>query len=69
LGDNSQKNENLNQELLVGYFEGYVNLSDHAPNSFLAEKESAIPNYPLIKKYFERSNENLKRLLIQLMRD
>jgi len=58
------KPENPNQELLVGYFEGSIKLSDHVLDSFLAEKESTNPNYPLIRKYFKKGNENLKKLLI-----
>ena len=56
--------ENRNQELLVGYFEGSVKFSDQMLDSFLAEKESPNPNYPLFRKYFKKGNENLKRLLI-----
>jgi hypothetical protein len=58
------KPENVNQEFLVGYFEGYINLSDQVLYSFFAEKNSSTPNYPLIRKYFKKGNENLRRLLI-----
>ena len=64
LEEDLAKPENPNQELLEGYFNGYVKFSDQVLNSFLAEKESATPNYPLIRKYFKKGNENLKRLLI-----
>jgi len=62
--ENLAKPENLNQELLVAYFEGGMKLSDQVLDTYLAEKESATPNYPLIRKYFKRGNEHLRRLLI-----
>ncbi|MCK4390469.1 MAG: hypothetical protein KAV83_09570 [Desulfobacterales bacterium] len=62
--ENIAKPENLNQELLVAYFEGAAKLSDQVLDTYLAEKESATPNYPLIRKYFKRGNEHLRRLLI-----
>jgi len=57
------KPENVNQKLLVAYFEGSINISDQVLDSFLAEKESANPNYPLFRKYFKKGNENLKKML------
>ena len=62
--ENIAKPENLNQELLVAYFEGAAKLSDQVLDTYLAEKESATPNYPLIRKYFKRGNEHLRGLLI-----
>ena len=62
--ENIAKPENLNQELLVAYFEGAAKLSEQVLDTYLAEKESATPNYPLIRKYFKRGNEHLRRLLI-----
>jgi len=56
--------ENPNQEFLVAYFEGDTGLSDQALNAFLSEKDLEEPNYPLFRKYFKQSNENLKRLII-----
>jgi len=56
--------ENPNQELLVAYFEGDIELSDQMLDAFLAEKDSDEPNYPLFRKYFKQGNENLKRLII-----
>lgn len=61
--ENLSKPENLNQELLVAYFEGAAKLSEQVLDTYLAEKESATPNYPLIRKYFKRGNEHLRRLL------
>jgi hypothetical protein len=58
------KPENPNQEFLVAYFEGSVDLSDRVLDSFLAEKESIDPNYPLFRKYFKRGNENLKKMIV-----
>ena len=62
--ENSAKPENLNQELLVAYFEDSVKYSKDILNSYLSEKESSKPNYPLIRKYYKSGNENLKRLII-----
>ena len=62
--ENIAKPENLNQELLVAYFKGAAKLSEQVLDTYLAEKESATPNYPLIRKYFKRGNEHLRRLLI-----
>jgi hypothetical protein len=56
--------ENSNQEFLVAYFEGSVDLSDRLLDSFLAEKESIDPNYPLFRKYFKKGNENLKKMIV-----
>jgi len=56
--------ENPNQELLVAYFEGDIELSDQALDAFLSEKDLEEPNYPLFRKYFRQGNENLKRLII-----
>ena len=58
------KPENPNQELLVDYFEGDIELSDQMLDAFLTEKDSDSPNYPLFRKYFKSGNENLKRLII-----
>ena len=62
--ENIAKPENLNQEILVTYFEGAAKLSEQVLDTYLAEKESATPNYPLIRKYFKRGNEHLRGLLI-----
>ena len=58
------KPENPNQELLIAYFEGDLELSDQMLDAFLTEKNSDAPNYPLFRKYFKSGNENLKRLII-----
>jgi len=62
--ENIAKPENVNHELLVAYFEGAAKLSEQVLDTYLAEKESATPNYPFIRKYFKRGNEHLRRLLI-----
>ena len=62
--ENIAKPENLNHKLLVAYFEGAAKLSEQVLDTYLAEKESATPNYPLIRKYFKSGNEHLRRLLI-----
>jgi hypothetical protein len=61
--EKAAKPENANQELLVAYFEGSINISDQVLDSFLPEKESANPNYPLFRKYFKKGNENLIKML------
>ena len=47
------KPENSNQEFLVNYFEGDIELSDQVLDAFLTEKDSDEPNYPLFRKYFK----------------
>ena len=58
------KPENPNQELLVDYFGGDIELSDQMLDAFFTEKDSDSPNYPLFRKYFKSGNENLKRMII-----
>ena len=55
--------ENSNQEFLVNYFEGDIELSDQVLDAFLTEKDSDEPNYPLFRKYFKSGNGNLKILI------
>jgi len=62
--ENIAKPENLNQELLVAYFEEAAKLSEQVLEAYLTEREAPTPNYPLIRKYFKRGNEPLRRLLI-----
>jgi len=62
--ENLAKPENVNQELLVAYFEANMELSDRVLEAYLAERESPTPNHPLIRKYFRVGNNHLKRLLI-----
>ena len=64
LEEQMAKPENSNQELLVDYFEGDIELSAQMLDAFLTEKDSDSPNYPLFRKYFKSGNENLKRLII-----
>lgn len=62
--ENVAKPGNANQELLVAYFEGDIKLSDEVLEAYAAERESPTPNYPLIRKYFRKGNDNLRRLLM-----
>jgi hypothetical protein len=62
--ENSARPENLNQGLLVAYFDGAVKFSEQVLEAYLAERASPTPNFPLIRKYFKRGNEHLRRLLI-----
>ena len=54
----------IGERSYLGIFTGKSINHERPPFSFLAEKESATPNYPLIRKYFKKGNENLKKLLI-----
>jgi hypothetical protein len=55
---------NDNEKFLVAYFEGETDLSDQVLNTYLAEKNSDSPNYPLFRVYFKKGNYNLKHLLM-----
>jgi hypothetical protein len=55
--------ENKDQELLVAYFNGEVELSDELMEVFLKEKLSNRPNYALLRRYFRQGNGNLKTLI------
>lgn len=56
--------ENLNQELLVAYFEGHVPLDDKVLEVYVLETHSETCNVPLLKKYFKRGNLHIKALLL-----
>ena len=56
--------ENQRQRDLVAFFENKRELSDKIFAVFSAEKASDTPNYPLIRKYFKKANQNLKALLL-----
>lgn len=56
--------ENQRQKVLVDYFEGRTELSEHILDSYFQEKSTENPNYPLIRKYFKQANKNLKSLLL-----
>ncbi|MFH0728484.1 MAG: hypothetical protein V2B19_19370 [Pseudomonadota bacterium] len=55
--------ENINQEFIVGCFEGHIELSDAVMEAFNAEKTADSPNFPLLRKYFRQGNPVLKSLL------
>ena len=55
--------ENRNQEFLVAYFSGDVELSNSVIEAFLAEKNSDEPNFALIRRYFRQGNQHLKSLI------
>ena len=61
--ENNAVPENRNQEFLVAYFNGDVELSNSVIEAFLAEKNSDEPNFALIRKYFRQGNEHLKSLI------
>lgn len=58
------KPENINQEFLVGYFDGHISFTEAVLKTFLEERESDNPNYPLFRKYFKSGNEQLRQLLL-----
>jgi hypothetical protein len=59
--------ENLNQEFLVAFFEGHVNMSDAVLDAYLTEKNAESPNYPLFRRYFRQGNRALKSLLCRAL--
>lgn len=56
--------ENINQEFIVGYFEGHIELSDAVIAAYTAEKTADSPNFPLLRRYFRQGNPALKALLL-----
>ncbi|MCP4751500.1 MAG: hypothetical protein GY866_11440 [Proteobacteria bacterium] len=62
--EQSAKPDNPNQELLVAYFDGHIDLSEDLLEVFFIEKYSESPNYPLFRKYFKSGNHPLKRLIL-----
>ena len=62
--ERNAKPENQRQRDLVAYFENKKKLSKKIFESFSEEKASDDPNFPLIRKYFKKANQNLKALLL-----
>ena len=62
--ERNAKPENQRQRDLVAYFENEIILSKKIFENFSEEKDSDNPNFPLIRKYFRKANQNLKALLI-----
>jgi len=62
--ERNAKPENQRQRDLVAYFENKKKLSKKIFESFSEEKASDNPNFPLIRKYFKKANQNLKALLL-----
>lgn len=56
--------ENQRQRDLVAFFENKKELSERMFEVYTEEKASEKPNYPLIRKYFKRGNQNLKALIL-----
>jgi len=56
--------KNRRQRDLVAFFENKRGLSEAIFEFFTDEKASDDPNYPLIRKYFKRANQNLKALIL-----
>jgi len=62
--ERNAKPESQRQRDLVAFFENKKKLSKKIFESFSEEKASDNPNYPLIRKYFKKANQNLKALLL-----
>jgi len=62
--ERNAKPENQRQRDLVAYFENKKKLSKEIFKLFSEEKASDNPNFPLIRKYFKKANQNLKALLL-----
>jgi hypothetical protein len=62
--ERNAKPENQRQRDLVAYFENKKKLSKEIFELFSEEKASDNPNFPLIRKYFKKANQNLKALLL-----
>jgi len=62
--ERNAKPENQRQRDLVAYFENKKKLSKKIFESFSEEKASDNSNFPLIRKYFKKANQNLKALLL-----
>jgi hypothetical protein len=58
------KPENQNQKELIDFFEGDQDVSESIMAIFLAERNAVHPNFPLLRKYFKKANQNLKALLL-----
>ena len=54
---------NENQEGLVAYFDGEIELTDQLIQSFIIETEVEEPNYPLFRKYLKSANKQVLQLL------
>ena len=62
--EKAAKPENDNQRNLVAYFEGEGDATDAVLAIFLAERDADCLNLPLIRKYFKKTNQRLKALLL-----
>ena len=62
--ERNAKPENQRQRDLLAYFENKKKLSKNIFECFSEEKASDHPNFPLIRKYFKKANQNLKALLL-----
>jgi hypothetical protein len=58
------KPENQRQRDLVDFFENRKRLSEKIFVSFSDEAASEDANYPLIRRYFRKANQNLKALIL-----
>jgi hypothetical protein len=62
--ENLASPQNLNQEFLVAYFEGHIRLTEKVLNAYLRERQTPVPDEPLIRRYFRRGNEPLLSLIL-----
>jgi hypothetical protein len=58
--ERNAKPENQRQRDLVAYFENKNKVSEKIFESFSEEKAAENPNFPLIRKYFRKANQNLR---------
>ena len=56
--------KNKRQQDLVEYFEGTKKVSQRIFECYSAEKAAENPNFPLIRRYYKKANQNLKSLLL-----
>jgi hypothetical protein len=56
--------ENQRQRDLVAFFESRKALSVDIFEAFSEEKASENPNFPLLRRYFKKANQNLKALIL-----
>ena len=62
--ERNAKPENQRQRDLIAYFENKKKFSRKIFESYTEEKAAENPNYPLIRRYFKETNQNLKSLLL-----
>ncbi len=62
--EKNAKPENRRQKILIDYFENTKKLTKEIFECYSEEKVAENPNFPLIRKYYKKANQNLKSLLL-----